>query len=235
MHIKDLKNILLGSAEEAEKPSTAITQALPEAIPAIPADAIIIVPMQGTVLFPQNVLPLVIRRKSSVSAVQEAVRSEKSIGLLMQLRDKDEEPSADDLHPVGTVAEILRYITVADDTHHVVCQGVQRFRVLAFLPGYPFLVARIECFEEPEVSSKGIEAHIITLKQTALDVLAQTRQAPSELVNAIQSITAPALLADLVGSYLIVKSEEKQAILALFDIQERIDKLLELLNYRPKS
>lgn len=233
MHIKDLKNRLLGSVEDPEKPSTELTQETSAVtLPTIPDAAIIIIPMRGTVLFPQNVSPLVIGRKSSVAAVQEAVRTEKPIGLLMQRRDQDEEPGADDFHDVGTVAEILRYITTADDTHHIVCQGVQRFRVLAFLPGYPFLVARIERFDEPEVSSKDIEARIITLKQAALDVLAQTRQAPNELINAIQSITSPSLLADLIGSYLIVKPEEKQTLLALFNIQERIDKLLELLSYR---
>ena len=200
--------------------------------PPVPNDALIIVPMRGTVLFPQNVSPLVIGRKASIAAVQEAVRSEKPIGLLLQLRDKDEEPTSEDLYTVGTVAEILRYITAPDSTHHVVCQGVQRFRVKEFLPGYPFLVARIDRYEEIDTSSKDIEARVITLKQKALEVLAQTRQAPEELVNAIRSINSASMLADLVASYLISKPEEKQEVLALFDIQSRIDRILELLNYQ---
>ncbi|MDD5271774.1 MAG: endopeptidase La [Methylovulum sp.] len=200
--------------------------------PAIPDDALIILPMRGTVLFPQNVSPLVIGRKASVVAVQQAVHSERPVGLLMQLHDQDEELGPDDLHKVGTVVEVLRYLTAPDDSHHIVCQGIQRFRAREFLSGYPFLVARIERYEEPETSSKDVEARIITLKQTALDVLAQTRQAPNELVNAIQSISSASTLADLIGSYLIAKPEEKQELLALFDIRGRIDKLLELLNYR---
>ena len=232
MHIKDLKNRLLGSTTEAEEPTAEKKQEGSLQSPAIPDDALIIVPMRGTVLFPQNVSPLVIGRKPSIAAVQQAVRAEKPVGLLMQLRDKVEEPSRDDLHTVGTVAEILRYLTAPDGTHHVVCQGVQRFRVKEFLQGYPFLVARCELYEEPEVSSKDVEARVITLKQKALEVLAQTQQAPDELVNAVQSITSPAMLADLIASYLIAKPEEKQEVLALFNILERIDKLLELLNYR---
>ncbi|MFA5920700.1 MAG: endopeptidase La [Methylococcaceae bacterium] len=232
MHIKDLKNRLLGSTADKEEPSSEIKQEASLQFPPIPDDALIIVPMRGTVLFPQNVSPLVIGRKPSVAAVQQAVRSEKPIGLLMQRRDLDEEPGSDDLHTVGTVAEILRYLTAPDGTHHVVCQGVQRFRVKEFLQGYPFLVARIERYEEPEVSSKDVEARVITLKQKALEVLEQTRQAPVELVNAIQSIAAPAMLADLIASYLISKSEEKQELLYLFNIQERIDRILELLNYQ---
>ncbi|MDD1625166.1 MAG: endopeptidase La, partial [Methylococcaceae bacterium] len=232
MHIKDLKNRLLGSTADKEEPSSEIKQEASLQFPPVPDDALIIVPMRGTVLFPQNVSPLVIGRKPSVAAVQQAVRSEKPIGLLMQRRDLDEEPGSDDLHTVGTVAEILRYLTAPDGTHHVVCQGVQRFRVKEFLQGYPFLVARIERYEEPEVSSKDVEARVITLKQKALEVLEQTRQAPVELVNAIQSIAAPAMLADLIASYLISKSEEKQELLYLFNIQERIDRILELLNYQ---
>ncbi|MDD1624902.1 MAG: endopeptidase La, partial [Methylococcaceae bacterium] len=232
MQIKDLKNRLLGSTTDTKEPSSELKQEAPLQSTAIPDDALIIVPMRGTVLFPQNVSPLVIGRKPSIAAVQQAVRSEKPIGLLMQLRDTDQEPGPEDLHTIGTVAEILRYLTAPDGTHHIVCQGVQRFRVLEFLQGYPFQVARCERYEEPEVSSKDVEARLITLKQKALEVLAETRQAPDELVNAIQSITSPTMLADLIASYLITKPEEKQEVLSLFNILERIDKLLELLNYR---
>ena len=233
MKINELKNRLLGSAADDKESSLDIGQEETTLQSrSIPDDALIIVPMRSTVLFPQNVSPLVIGRKNSIAAVQQAVRSEKPIGLVMQLRDQDEDPGADGLHVVGTLAEILRYLTAPDGSHHVVCQGLHRFRVKEFLPGYPFLVARIDLYEEPEVSSKDIEARVITLKQKALDVLMQTQQAPNELVNAIQSITSPTMLADLIASYLISKPEEKQEVLVLFTIQERIDKLLELLNYR---
>jgi len=237
MDIKDLKNLLLGpillnstSDTEDAAPATTHEAALPT--PPMPTDALIIVPMRATVLFPQNLSPLVIGRKSSIAAVQQAVKSEQPIGLLMQLRDRDEEPGPGDLHTVGTVADILRYITATDGTHHAVCQGIQRFRIVEFLTGYPFPVARIERYEEPELSSTDVEARVITLKQKALDVLAQSRQAPDELVNAIRTINSPTMLADLIASYLIAKPEEKQDVLSLFDIRERIDKLLELLNYR---
>ncbi|CAA9889081.1 Lon protease [Candidatus Methylobacter favarea] len=232
MQIKDLKNKLLGSTAEMEETSAEKMQGDTLHIPPVPNDALIIVPMRGTVLFPQIVFPLVIGRKASIAAVQEAVRSQKPVGLIMQLRDKDEEPGPDDLHKVGTVAEILRYITAPDGTHQIVCQGEQRFRTKEFLQGYPFLVARIERYGESDLVSKDIEARVITLKQKAMEVLTQTRQAPEELVNAIRSVTSPTIVTDLIASYLISKPEEKQELLALFDIQARLDKLLELLNYR---
>lgn len=232
MQIKDLKNALLGSTKDAQDSSSETTQEALLHPLTVPDDALIILPMRSTVLFPQNVAPLVIGRKPSIAAVQQAVRSEKPIGLLMQMHDKVEEPSPEDLHTVGTVAEILRYITSPESTHHIVCQGVQRFRVQEFLPDYPFLVARIELYEEPEINTQDVEARVITLKEKALEVLAQSKQAPDELINAIRSITSASMLADLIASYLISKPEDKQEVLALFNIQERIDKILELLNYQ---
>jgi ATP-dependent Lon protease len=231
MHIKDLKNALFGSSDNEDSTSE-IKQEDPVQSPAIPNDALIILPMRNTVLFPQNVAPLVIGRKQSIAAVQEAVRSEKPVGLLMQMQDKVEDPGLDDLHKVGTVAEILRYITSSDSTHHIVCQGVQRFKVQEFLPGYPFLVARVELYEEPELNSQDIEARVITLKEKALELLSQSKQAPDELVNAIRSINSPPILSDLVASYLVSKPEDKQEVLSLLNVQERIDKILELLKYQ---
>ncbi|MGZ8227790.1 MAG: endopeptidase La [Methylococcaceae bacterium] len=232
MNIKDLKKLFPGSADDAEKSLSETPQDDLPQLSQLPDDALIIVPMRGTVLFPQVVLPLVMGRKLSVIALQQAIRSEKPIGLLMQLHDIDADPSPDDLYKIGAVADILRYITLPDGTHHVACQGVQRFRVKDFLPGYPYLVARVERYEEPEVNSRDIDARVITVKQKALEVLNLTRQAPMELVKAIQSVASPSLLADLIASYLISKPEEKQEILELFDIQERFDKVLALLNYR---
>ncbi|MGZ5050764.1 MAG: endopeptidase La [Methylobacter sp.] len=229
MQIKDLKNLLMGSADKKEEQDS---EAQPEVHPQLPDNAVIIVPMRGTVLFPQNVAPLVMGRATSVTAVQEAVRAEKPIGLVMQLHDKTEDPGPGDLHQVGTVAEILRYLTAADGAHHIVCQGTQRFRIKQFLTGYPYLAAEIERYEEPEHNTQDVDARTITLKQKALEVLAQTRQAPDELVNAVRSINSPGILSDLIASYLVSKPEDKQEVLSLFDIKARIDKILELLNYQ---
>jgi len=235
MNIQNLKNYLLGITTDFDEPGKEQKSESAPPFPVLPNDALIIVPVRGTVLFPQNVMPLVIGRKISIDAVQQAVRAEKQIGLLMQLRDTDQDPRPEDLHTVGTAAEILRYLTAPDNTHHIVCQGLQRFQVQEFLPGYPFMAARVKLHLESDPGSQDVEAHVITLKQKALElleVLTQSRQAPDELINAVRSITSPTLLADLIASYLIAKPEEKQEILALFNLQERIDKLLELLNYR---
>jgi len=88
------------------------------------------------------------------------------IGVLLQAKPEVEQPGPDDLCLVGTVASILRYITTPDGTHHAICQGQQRFRVVEYLDGYPFLVApRVGRIEEPEAAGNEIEARFVQLKE----------------------------------------------------------------------
>src|SRR6059036_2317739 len=82
--------------------------------PPLPPDSMIILPVRQTVLFPGIVLPLAIGRKSSVAAAQEAVRGERMIGVLLQTDPSVEEPTGEQLHRVGTIAQILRYVTAPD-------------------------------------------------------------------------------------------------------------------------
>ena len=96
----------------------------------LPEDALIIVPVRNTVLFPGMVIPLGIGRARSVAAVQEAVRLQRPIGVLLQNKADVEEPGPGDMHWVGTTANVLRYITAPDGSHHAICTGSQRFRVL---------------------------------------------------------------------------------------------------------
>jgi ATP-dependent Lon protease len=110
----------------------------------LPADSLIILPVRQVVLFPGMVLPLSIGRPQSIAAAQEAVRSERPLGIILQSAPDIEDPKPEQLHRVGTSGQVLRYITAPDGTHHLVCQGMRRFRVNAFVPGYPYLVARIE-------------------------------------------------------------------------------------------
>src|SRR5262245_16465880 len=120
------------------------------------------------------------------------------------------EPGALDMHRFGTVANIVRYITAPDGSHHMVAQGEQRFQIIDFLHGWPFMVARVLRIPEPDTRSPEIEARFLHLKSQTLEALQLLPQAPQELVSAIEQITSPAALADLAASYLDVKPQEKQ-------------------------
>ncbi|WP_119459372.1 endopeptidase La [Rhodospirillaceae bacterium SYSU D60014] len=222
----------LPSGEQARQTATNGAPKSEGSSPNIPADAVIIVPVRNTVLFPGTVLPLTIGRERSLAAAQDAARNERPVGILLQRSDEVAEPGPTDLYEVGTIAGILRYVTGNDETHHLVCQGVERFRVLEFLPGYPFLVARIERIPEPEVSGTGIEARFHQLKQRAVEALQLLPNAPPELIAAVQSMSSAPGLADLVASVMDLKPEEKQEVLETVDIEPRLDRILWLLAYR---
>src|ERR1043165_3716889 len=92
----------------------------------LPDDALIILPTRNLVLFPGVVLPITIGRAKSRRAAQEAARLQKPIGVLLQTNAELDDPRPEDMHWVGTVANVLRYVTGADGAHHVVAQGEER-------------------------------------------------------------------------------------------------------------
>ena len=198
----------------------------------LPEDAVIVLPVRNVVLFPGMVLPLTVGRERSRAAAQEAVRLQRPLGVLLQSKTDVEEPGPEDLHWVGTTANVLRYITAPDGLHHAICQGLKRFRVLQFLEGYPFPVARVELIDEPDRSDPNIEGRAHNLKQRAIEILQLLPQVPEEMVVALQSVEGPARLADLISGLMDIGAEEKQALLETFDLKARLDKLLELLSRR---
>jgi ATP-dependent Lon protease len=184
------------------------------------------------VLFPGLVLPISVGRQRSVAAAQQAVREQRQVGILMQRDPEVNEPSADDMHRIGTVANVVRYITAPDGTNHLVCQGDQRFQVTEFLDGWPFMVARVLRIPEPEQRSSDIEARFLNLKAQATEALQLLPQAPQELLEAVQSVTSPGGLADLAAAYMDTEPAEKQEILETIDLSARMDKVARMLAHR---
>jgi ATP-dependent Lon protease len=198
----------------------------------IPDDATIIIAVRNIVLFPGVVAPITINRAKSIAAAQQALREQRPIGILLQRNPEVEDPTPDDLYRVGTLANIVRYITAADETHHIICQGAQRARILDFLPGTPFLAARLLHIPEPTTTSPEIEARFLNLQRQAIEAVQLLPQAPPELVAAFQSTTSPAALADLATSYMDIKPQEKQEILETVDLSRRMERVSQLLAER---
>src|SRR6516165_4861681 len=201
-------------------------------LPGLPPDALIIVPVRNTVLFPGLVLPITLGRPKSISAAQQAVRDQRQVGILLQRTAEVEDPTAIDMHRMGTLANVVRYITTPDGSHHLVCQGEQRFQIVEYLGGWPFLVARVLRIPEPETRTPEIEARFVNLKAQATEAIQLLPQAPADLVAAIQSIEAAPALADLAAAYMDIKPEEKQEILETVDITARMDKVSRMLAHR---
>jgi ATP-dependent Lon protease len=220
------------AAQGESASNTAPEVGTPNARP-LPEDALIILPVRNMVLFPGALIPITIGRARSLAAAQFAARAQRPLGVLLQREGEIEEPGPNDLHWVGTTANVLRYVTTPDGVHHVVCQGEERFRVLQFLDGYDFLVARVERIADTTQANKEIEARALTLKQRAIEILQLMPQdVPQEIINSLQSIDAPAQLADLIAGLMDATVEDKQSLLETFDLLTRLDRLLEILSRR---
>ncbi len=208
----------------------------------IPTDALILIPMRNLVLFPGLVVPLTVGRDSSVAAAQAAARQERRVGIVLQRQPETEAPALDDLHPVGTEAAILRYLTTPDGTHHVVARGERRFRIKELLPGFPHLVARVE-YLEPAISDRppqaaeasrdpAIEARMLQLKERVAEILQLLPQAPAELVATAQAISDPGQLCDFVSGLMDLEPAVKQELLEILDLRQRLDEVLTHLAHR---
>jgi ATP-dependent Lon protease len=195
-------------------------------------DVLIILPVRNAVLFPGVVLPVAIAGKAALAAAQEAVRTQRRVGLLLQTDPEAEDPSPDALHRVGTCASIVRFVTAPDGSHHLICQGEERFTILDYVSREPFLVARIERHREVTVFDQAIEARGLNLREMAIEAVQLLPQAPGELTNAIRSIESIPALADMIASFMDLKISDKQEILATFDLQARLDRVLSLLGRR---
>ncbi|ANY16715.1 endopeptidase La [Bordetella pseudohinzii] len=195
----------------------------------LPEDARIIIPLRDAVLFPGVLTPVTVSRQISVAAAQEAVKAERPVGFLLQRDPQKDEVRPDDLYWVGTQGPIARYITGQDGAHHLLVQGQSRFRVLEFLEGWPFMVARVALVEDTGQRDSEIEARFLQLKQQTLETIALLPNVPDELGAVVQGIESPTLLADMVTNLVDIKPAEKQEVLETFDLARRLDKVIALL------
>jgi ATP-dependent Lon protease len=207
-------------------------------LPAAPAtatpgeDVLIILPVRNMVLFPGMIAPVTVNRTKTVAGVQEAVRTERKLGLLLQRQPDIDDPTPADLHTTGTVAGVLRYAALPNGGHQLVVQGERRFRVLDFQPGLPFHLARVEYLPGANASGADVEARAINLKRLALEALELLPGAPVELANVVQSMDSAEGLADLIASFLDVKPADKQALLETAELRTRLERVATLVAQR---
>ena len=213
------------SAAPADKPRAGAVKPVPE-------DALILIPLRNNVLFPGVISPITVGRPGSVAAAQEAARTQRQVGFLLQRDPTKTEVTPNDLYWVGTAGQIVRYITGGEGAHHMVVQGATRFRALEFLEGWPFLVARVQMIETQEQMTPQVEARFLQLKAQAVEAIHLLPNAPEELEVVVQGLTSPGLLADMVGNLLDVKLEDKQSLLETFDLGARLDRVIKMLSER---
>jgi ATP-dependent Lon protease len=206
---------------EEEEMMTA--EELPEILP--------ILPLKNTVLFPGVVIPITINRDKSIKLVREVYKKDKIVGVISQKDDNIEDPEYADLNNIGTVAYILKTLTMPDGSTTAILQGKKRFKIEAVIESEPYLKAKVSSFDKraSAKSDKNFKALIATIKDLAIQIVNKSPQIPSEAAFAIQNIESPVFLVNFISANLNIPVPEKQKLLEILDINTRAKTVLSFL------
>jgi len=189
-----------------------------------------VLPLRGTVLYPDLILPIMVGRKKSVKLIDDAMDSDRIIGIITQKRSETEDPKETDLYGVGVAALILRMIRELDGSQRVIVQGVSRMRIKEYVQRDPYFKAKIDVLDEGIVQGVEIEALTMNLKNLFQRAVELAPYLTAELGTMVSNIKSAAILADLIASNLNISTAEKQSILETFDVRERLAKVHLFLN-----
>jgi len=193
-------------------------------------DALPLLPLRNTVLFPGVVLPITVGRDKSIKAVQDAYKGDKLIGVLAQKDPNVEDPEVHDLCTTGTVAKIVKLIKMPDGGTTVIIQGKRRFTISEVISEEPYFKASIELLQEDEVpEEQDFEAYTSTIKDLASQIIQLSPNMPTEASIILRNIESPSFLINFVSSNLNSDLPEKQRLLEITPVKDRAEKLIELL------
>ena len=191
-----------------------------------------IMPLRNTVLFPGVVIPITVGREKSIKLVRESYKAKRMIGVLAQKDNEIDDPGKDDLHRVGTMAQILKILQMPDDTTSVIIQGKRRFQLEEITNDEPYLQARVTGLMEakPLAESEEFDAIVGSIKDLALKIIQSSSNIPQEASFALKNIEGANFLINYIGSNIDIGLKEKQELLEMDDLKTRSIKLLEYLS-----
>jgi len=187
-----------------------------------------ILPLRNTVLFPGVVIPITVGRDRSIRLIQDVYRGTKTLGVVSQKDGQIEEPNAEDLNRVGTIATIIRMLRMPDGSTTAIIQGKKRFEILKMAKTDPYFTASVKEFAElrPEKTDKNFDALISSLKDMATEIIKQSPHIPTEAQFALKNIDSPSFLVNFISSNMNATVEDKQKMLEVADLRERANLLL---------
>ncbi|MFN5318810.1 MAG: endopeptidase La [Bacteroidia bacterium] len=192
-------------------------------------DELPILPLRNTVLFPGVVIPITVGRDKSIRLIKDANKKDRIIGVVAQKDVNIDDPTAADLNQIGTVAMIIKMLRMPDGNTTAIIQGKRRFSLQEITTEEPYFRARIAPFEEirPKSDDKEFAALVSTLKDTALQIIKQSPNIPSEAGFAIKNIDSPSFLINFISSNMNADVAHKQSMLEVADLKQRAELVLQ--------
>ncbi|MDQ1277824.1 MAG: Endopeptidase La, partial [Thermodesulfobacteriota bacterium] len=198
---------------------------IPETLP--------ILPLFNMIVFPKMMLPMEVLGEQSLQLVDEAMAKDRIIGLVLARKSPpDTTYQVEDFYTIGTSAVILKMAKTAENKAQLLVQGIERFHVRELVAGKPYLQARIESIQDQETKGIEVEALMANLVVRFERIVKLTPLLPQEFGSMAKTITDPGILADLIASIINVPTEEKQAILELIEVKQRLREVTRLVNHQ---
>ena len=209
-----------------QKPPVEInSEKIPELLP--------ILPLFDAALFPKMVLPLVVMQGESVRLVDEAMAQNRIIGLVVSKKPEEgNKPERQDLASIGTSALILKMAKTQDNRIQLLVQGLHRFRIKSWENSRPYLRARIQVLEEKEIKDKKTEALMSNLIGQFIRIVELSPGLPPEIGQMARSIPEAGTLADMIASTINASPQEKQKVLEIQNVKERLQEVTRLVNHQ---
>ena len=197
---------------------------LPEVVP--------LLPVKNTVLFPGVVIPITVGRDKSIQLIKDANKSKSPIGVVAQKDKKVEDPTINDLYEMGTVAQILRVLKMPDGSTTIIIQGKKRFKIDNLIHTIPYLKVKISSIIENKKEKKESEFKLTveSIKETAIKIINENQNIPSEASFAIKNIQSDSFLINFVSSNMNLTVNDKQKILGSKNITDRALLCLKYIN-----
>ena len=189
-----------------------------------------VLPLRNIVVYPHMVVPLFVGRDKSISALEEVMDKGQELLFLAQ-RDADtNDPQKEDLYEVGTIGKVLQLLKLPDGTVKVLVEGIKRAKVEELIPHENFLEAKIEVISEEKIEDKTIIAISRQVVSRFEDFVKLNTKVASEVVSSLKDINDPSKIADTIASQMTGNVSEKQKLLEIFNLEERLNDILNLLD-----
>jgi len=188
-----------------------------------------VLPLRDIVVFPHMVVPLFVGREKSVKALEDMMQNDKQIMLVAQRDAATDDPSQEDIYEIGTIASVMQLLKLPDKTVKVLVEGGSRARIKRFLDNPEFLQAEVEIIETPQEENAETEALSRSVSSMFDQYVKLGKKLPQDVLVSVEQIESAARLADVIASHIAVKIPEKQALLEMTSVAERLEKLLSMM------
>lgn len=191
--------------------------------------AIPILPLRDVVVYPHMVIPLFVGREKSIQALEAAMDNDKQILLVAQKSAAQDEPTQEDLYQIGTVSSILQLLKLPDGTVKVLVEGNKRARIVHFLEEKEYFTAQIKQLDDEVVDDRESEVLVRSLTTQFDQYVKLNKKIPPEILTSLSSIEEADRMVDTIAAHMSLKLDEKQKILEVIDLRERVEHLMVLM------